>query len=246
VPHGLPFPPSEKPRPKHGAQWLSTLQTYVFPKFGDLSIDKVDTGHVRDALADIWLTKPETARRVRQRVGTVLDFAHGKGWRLHPFSMSVVNRALPKQPKKDGRFEAMPYADVPGFLMRLRERTTMGRLALELVVLTATRSGEVRGARWGEFDLARGVWTIPAVRMKAGKVHQVPLSLAALDVLKRAAELRLEATDLVFHGLKRGQPLSDMTLLKVLRDMEQPYTVPLPAESRLSALVQQVLEAETP
>lgn len=210
---------------KHGAQWLSTLQTYVFPLFGDLPVDKVETGDVRDALAEIWLTKPETARRVRQRIGTVLDFAHGKGWRQHPFSMSVVNRALPKQAKQTGRFEAMPYTDVPAFLERLREKASMGRLALELAVLTAARSGEVRGARWGEFDLEAGIWTVPADRMKAKKEHKVPLSPAALDVLERAKALRIEATDLVFYGQKRGKPLSDMTLLKVLKDMGQSFTV---------------------
>jgi integrase len=210
---------------KHGAQWLTTLQTYVFPLFGDLSIDKVETGHVRDALAEIWLTKPETARRVRQRIGTVLDFAHGKGWREHPFSMSAVNRSLPKQAKQTGRFEAMPYSELPGFLSGLRERTSMGRLAVELAVLTAARSNEIRGARWSEFNLEAAVWTVPAERMKAGKEHKVPLSGEALDVLRRAAELRIEATDLVFYGLKRGRPLSDMTLLKVLRDMGLPFTV---------------------
>jgi integrase len=210
---------------KHGAQWLSTLQTYVFPRFGDLPIDKVESGHVRDALAEIWLTKPETARRVRQRVGTVLDFAHGKGWREHPFSMSAVNRSLPKQAKQTGRFEAMPYEQVPDFLARLREKTAMGRLAVELVVLTAARSNEVRGARWNEFDLGTGIWTVPAGRMKAGKEHKVPLSLGALDVLERAKAMRIEATDFVFHGLKRGHPLSDMTLLKVLKSMGLPFTV---------------------
>jgi integrase len=210
---------------KHGAQWLSTLQTYVFPTFGDLPIDKVENGHVRDALAEIWLTKPETARRVRQRIGTVLDFAHGKGWREHPFSMSAVNKALPKQFKQTGRFEAMPYTDVPEFLTQLRERTSMGRLAVELAVLTAARSNEVRGAHWGEFDLEAAVWTVPADRMKAGKEHKVPLSPEALDVLERAKSLRIEATDLVFYGQKRGKPLSDMTLLKVLRDMDVAFTV---------------------
>ncbi|MGI8705069.1 MAG: tyrosine-type recombinase/integrase [Sphingomicrobium sp.] len=210
---------------KHSAQWLATLQTYVFSHFGNLRIDQVDTGHVRDALAEIWLTKPETARRVRQRIGTVLDYAHGKGWRAHPFGMGAVNKSLPRQPRKTGRFEAMPYSRVPQFLDATRKRMSMGRLALEALVLTAARSGEIRGANWSEVDLDAATWTVPAERMKAGKTHVVPLSPAALDVFRRAAELRIGGSDYVFHGMKRGRPLSDMTLLKVVRDMGQPFTV---------------------
>jgi integrase len=188
-------------------------------------VDAISTGQVRDLLAEIWLIKPETARRVRQRIGTVLDFAQGKGWRTQAFGMAAVNKALPRQPRKSGRFEAMPYARVPEFLGTLKERVSMGRLALEAAILTAARSGEVRGARWNELDLDAGTWTVPGERMKAGKTHVVPLSPAALDLFKRAKVLRIEATGLVFHGAKRGQPLSDMTLLKVLRDLKEPFTV---------------------
>lgn len=209
---------------KHEAQWLSTLETYAFPRFGNLRVDQIGTGHVRDALAEIWLTKPETARRVRQRIGKVLDYAHGAGWRS-AFAMSAVNGSLPEQPRKTGRFEAMPYARVPEFADTLKERVSMGRLALEALILTAARSGEIRGARWNEVDLEAETWTVPAERMKAGKGHVVPLSPAAVDVFTRAKALRIEATDLVFHGSKRGRPLSDMTLLKVLRDLKEPYTV---------------------
>jgi len=209
---------------KHEAQWLSTLEAYAFPHFGGLRVDQIETGHVREAVAEIWLTKPETARRVRQRIGKVLDYAHGAGWRP-AFAMSAVNGSLPQQPRKTGRFEAMPYARVPEFFDALRDRVSMGRLALQALILTAARSGEIRGARWGELDLEAATWTVPAQRMKAGKTHVVPLSPAAVDVLKRAAEFRVESTDLVFHGSKRGKSLSDMTLLKVLRDLKQPYTV---------------------
>jgi integrase len=203
---------------KHRDQWLATLKTYAFPIMGDLPVNKIETGHIRDVLGPIWLDKAETARRVRQRIGTVLDFAVGKNWRAHPIDMRTVTKALPRQPKKDGRFEAMPYAEVPAFLQSLRERTSMGRLALEALILTAVRSGEVRGARWSELDLEAGLWTIPADRMKAGKEHVVPLSPEALDVFNRAKALRLADSELVFAGLKRGRPLSDMTLTKVLRD----------------------------
>lgn len=209
---------------KHEAQWLSSLDAYAFPRFGDLRIDQVGTGHVRDALAEIWLTKPETARRVRQRIGKVLDYAHGAGWR-DAFAMSAVNGSLPEQPRQTGRFEAMSYDRVPAFCEKLHERFTVGRMALEALILTAARSGEIRGARWPEVDLDAATWTVPANRMKAGKAHIVPLSGAALGVFKRAAELKMEGSDLVFQGLKRGRPLSDMTLLKVLRDQGEPCTV---------------------
>jgi integrase len=139
--------------------------------------------------------------------------------------MGAVNKALPRQPRKTGRFEAMPYSRVPEFCDTLKERVSMGRLAVEAAILTAARSGEVRGARWSEVDLEAATWTIPAERMKAGKEHVVPLSPAAIDVFKRAAAFRIQASDLVFHGSKRGQPLSDMTLLKVLRDAKEPFTV---------------------
>ena len=210
---------------KHQEQWLSTLRNYAFPTIGKLPVDAITTGHVRDLLADIWLTKPETARRVRQRIGTVLDYAHGKGWRSHPLGMAAVNKSLPRQPRKSGRFEAMPYSRVPAFLDALRERVSMGRLALEAAILTAARSGEIRGAKWDEVDLEAATWTVPAERMKAGKIHVVPLSPAALDVFERAKALRIESSDLIFHGMKRGKPLSDMTLLKVLRDLKEPFTV---------------------
>ena len=210
---------------KHGAQWLSTLESYAFPHFGDLPVSELNSGHVRDALAEIWLTKPETARRVRQRIGTVLDYAHGKQWREHPFGMGAVNKSLPRQPRKTGRFEAMPFHDVPAFCQAIKVRESMGRLALQALILTAARSGEIRLARWHELDLEAGIWAVPAERMKAGRAHTVPLSPEALAVFKRAAELRQAGTDLVFPGMKRDRPLSDMTLLKVLRDMGLQATV---------------------
>jgi hypothetical protein len=111
---------------KHGAQWLATLEAYVFPTMGELRVDRIETGHVRDALGPIWIEKPETARRVRQRIGAVLDFAVGKNWRAHGMDMRIVSKALPRQPKERGRFEAMPYADVPEFIATLRERVSMG------------------------------------------------------------------------------------------------------------------------
>jgi len=210
---------------KHQAQWISTLETYVFPSFGDNLVSDVEGPAIRDVLATIWLTKPETARRVRQRIGTVLDWAYSKGFRATEAPLRSTARGLPRQPKKDGHFAAMPFVDVPSLIKSLRQRTSVGRLALEFLILTATRSGEVRGAKWSELNLDKGLWTIPAERMKAGKVHVVPLSAASFSALERAKIFRTELSDFVFPGQSLKKPLSDMTLLKILRDMDIGATV---------------------
>jgi integrase len=136
-----------------------------------------------------------------------------------------VNRGLPRQPRKNTHFDAMPFREVPAFMTSLRERQSVGRLALELLILTAARSGEIRGCEWKEFNLIKKLWTVPAERMKVGMVHTVPLSEAALDVLKRAEALRAPASDIVFPGQNPKRPLSDMTLLKILRDRDLNVTV---------------------
>ncbi len=205
---------------KHGAQWLSTLETYAFPTLGDVAVSELTTADVREVLAAIWLEKPETAKRVRQRIGTVAKVAAGKGFAAEGLNWDAVNASLPNRKRAVRHHVALPFADVPDFLERLRSRTSAGRLALEALVLTAARSGEIRGATWSELDLEAGLWTVPAERMKAGREHVVPLSPQAVDAFTRAKRLKLTNLDLVFPGLKRGRPLSDMTLTKVMRDME--------------------------
>lgn len=210
--------------PKHAAQWLATLEEYACPHFGSLRVSDVTGPMVRDALAEIWLTVPETARRVRQRIGTVLDWAHAKGYREAEAPMRSVTRGLPKQPKVKEHFAAMAWHDVPGFLVKLAETPQAGepvKLALEFLILTAARSGEVRGARWSEFDLAAKEWRVPAARMKAGKAHAVPLSGRALVILERMAQLRTsdKPEALVFEGARAGKPLSDMAFTMLLRRM---------------------------
>lgn len=209
---------------KHNAQWLQTLETYAFPTIGDMPVSEIEGPAVRDLLAAIWLEKPETARRVRQRVGAVLDWAFSKGYRTTEAPMRSITKGLPRQPRKAGHHAAMPFADVPAFLSKLHEKETWGRLALEAAILTAARSGEIRGATWDEIDLEAGLWTVPAERMKAGKPHVVPLSPAAKRLFERAAALRTAGAKYVFHGAKLAQPMSDMTLMKVLRDMGEPFT----------------------
>lgn len=215
---------------KHAAQWLSTLETYAFPRLGDLPVNQIDGPLVRDVLADIWLTVPETARRVRQRIGTVLDYAHAKGWRETEIPLRAVSRGLPKQPKQKNHFAAMHWQDVPPFIDNMEETLKAGEtvcLAIEFLILTAARSGEVRGARWSELDLEEKTWRIPAERMKASEPHRVPLSDRAVEILRRMTELRRtdDADAFVFEGQKSGRPLSDMTLSMPLRRAELDITV---------------------
>jgi integrase len=210
---------------KHQKQWLSTLESYAFPKLGDRLVSDIGAPEIRDVLAPIWLSKPETARRVRQRIGTVLDWACVKGFRTSEAPLRSLCKGLPRQPKKDGHFAAMAYSDVPKFVARLRERESIGRLALEAVILTAARSGEIRFARWPEVDMDAALWSIPAERMKMRRPHVVPLSPEAVQVFRRAAKFRVPATDLIFPGSKFKRALSDMTLLKILRDMNAGVTV---------------------
>jgi len=207
---------------KHRDQWLSTLTTYAFPFFGDMAVSKVEGPHVRDALVAIWLEKPETARRVRQRIVAVIDWAIAKGYRDLPLPIAAMNKSLPKVKTKPVHHSALPYADVPSFAAKLRERESVGRLAFEALILTASRSGEIRGAAWSELDLEKKLWTIPADRMKAGREHVVPLSDAAVSTFQRAETYREVRNDLVFPGARYGKPLSDMTLTKICRDLEIP------------------------
>jgi integrase len=205
---------------KHRDQWLSTLTTYAFPHFGNVPISDVDGPQVRDALVAIWLDKPETARRVRQRIVTVIDWAVAKGYRTTPLPMAAINKSLPKVRTKAAHHSALPYAEVPAFVSRLRERESVGRIAFEALILTAARSGEIRFAVWSEVDLENALWTIPAERMKASREHVVPLSDAAVQAFKRAKAHQNLRCDLVFPGQRYSKPMSDMTLTKICRDME--------------------------
>lgn len=204
---------------KHADQWLTTLEAYAFPTIGAARVDHIDAPRIQSVLLPIWLTKPETARRVRQRIGSVLDFAHGQGWRESETPRAAVNSLLKriKQPKRGPGFAAIPYADLPALMITLSGgEPSAGRLALRFLVLTAARSGEVRGATWSEIDFEEAQWNIPAIRMKVGDPHCVPLSPMALDVLRTAHELMGgKANRPIFPGLK-GKAMSDATMAKVL------------------------------
>jgi integrase len=203
---------------KHAKQWLSSLERHAFPAIGDLRMDELDEARVRDVLAAIWLTHNETARRVRQRIVQVVDWAVAKGFREHALSIGPINRTLPRVSSTVSHWPALPYPDVPAFLCSLRASPVgPARLALEFLLLTAARSGEVRLADWSHIDLRARVWTRPAHLMKAKREHAVPLSSEALAVLEVAASLTGGRTGLVFPGRSHNSPLSDMTLSKRMK-----------------------------
>lgn len=212
----------------YARQWLASLENYAFPKLGDRPTGGIVAADIISVLSPIWQEIPETARQVRNRICAVLDYAHAKGWRSTEApsgnSSLKAGRGLPRQVRQRENRKAMPYVAMPGFMTALRRKPSFGRLALELLILTGARSQEVRLATWAEFDLVARLWTVPAEHMKRSKSHIVPLSDAALAVLRKADALRLEGTEVVFPGVT-GNPMSDMTLLKVLRDMSEPFHV---------------------
>jgi len=209
-------------------QWLASLENYAFPKLGSMPTGSITAADIIMVLTPIWQKIPETARQVRNRICAVLDYAHAKGWRSTEAPSGSASlkagRGLPRQVKERENRKAMPYVAVPSFLTALQRKPSYGRLALELLILTSVRSQEVRLATWVEFDLKARLWTIPADHMKRNKAHILPLSDPALAVLAKASALKLAGSDVVFPGAG-GNPMSDMTLLKVLRDASEPYHV---------------------
>jgi integrase len=209
---------------KHGQQWLNTLTTYVFPYFGNKRIDAVTSADVLSALSPIWNSHPETARRVKQRIGTVMKWAMANGWRSDN-PAEAITKALPKHDRsKVQHRQALPYGEVSSAIAKVRSSDAgeATKLALEFLVLTATRSGETREAKWSEVDAERAEWIIPAERMKAKRPHRVPLSPRCLAILEEAEALRQEGNDLIFPGTKAGKALSDMTLSKLMKDLHIP------------------------
>lgn len=211
---------------RHRDSWLSSLQTHIFPHFGDRRVEDVTVLMVRDALAPIWLKIPETARRALQRTGTVLDYAHLCGWRPQETSLRSVPKGLPRQPSRDNHLAAMPYEDLPQFVARLMKASPTGsRDALLFTIHTVARSGETRLATWSEIDLDAAVWAIPAERMKMGEPHTVPLTPAVVSILRRRWQLRSDENDFVFSSFG-PKPLSDMAMTQQLRRMKlQEFTV---------------------
>lgn len=207
---------------KHRQQWANTLDTYAAPVIGAMHVADVRKEHVLAVLEPIWKTKTPTASRVRGRIEQVLDWATARGYREgeNPARWRGHLDKLLSKPSKIAKVEhhaALPIDAVGEFMGDLRKREGIGARALELLVLTAARSGEIRGATWSEVDLVGSTWIIPAERMKAEQEHRVPLSKRAVQLLQELP--RLEGCDLVFPG-SRGKALSDMTLTAILRRME--------------------------
>lgn len=199
---------------KHRQQWRNTLEQYVYPSIGRVPVADVRVRDVIDLLYPIWLLKPETARRVLQRICNILDYAAAKDWRDDGVSKGAIEKGLPRVKRKANHFAAVQYENAHAVVSALRNSPeTMGRLALEFTILTACRSGEVRGARWNEVDLQRKLWTVPADRMKAGVEHVVPLSAQAIALLDAMAVTKSHDDSLIFPGLG-GSALSDMTMGK--------------------------------
>lgn len=208
--------------PKHRAQWKTTLETYVSPVFGKLSVGAVDVTLVMKALEPIWTTKPETAARVRGRIESVLNWAKARGYRSgeNPAQWKGhLDNLLPAKSKISSvrHHAALPYDETAQFMTKLREQTGVSAHALGFLILTAARTGEILGARWGEMNLAEKVWTVPASRMKGGREHRVPLSRDATVILDKLT--KGEPEEFVFHG-RNGGSLSTMALLMLLRRME--------------------------
>ncbi len=205
---------------KHADQWINTLDDYVFPKLGQRKVDDLRAVDFADVLRPIWLTKPETASRVKQRCDRVMEWCAARG-HVVASPVRVVDSLLPKQPGKRERVThhpAMPWRDIPAFFnSELKNKPpTPSRQMLELLILTATRSGEVREMRWNEIDLEKAIWTIPAARMKAKIAHRVPLPSRCIELLQSLPKSD-DPSALVFAS-RRGTPLSDMALTKLLRD----------------------------
>lgn len=215
---------------KHAKQWTATLTAYADPVIGDVAISEVDVGMINKLLTPIWSTKAETARRVRGRLESILDWATVLGYRVgeNPARWrGHLQKLLPERGRaqKPKHHAALPFEEIGAFMVALHAREGAAARALELTILTAARTSEVLSAAWTEFDLNKAIWSIPAERMKAGDEHRVPLSTSAVAVLKKICaardEIAGEKSPFVFPGGTRSKPLSNMSMLAVLNRMKR-------------------------
>tara|TARA_B100000929_G_scaffold289808_1_gene281559 strand:+ start:1049 stop:2239 length:1191 start_codon:yes stop_codon:yes gene_type:complete len=207
---------------KHARQWVSTLKTYARPVIGEMPVDEIDTHQILNILSPIWIAKTETAKRVQGRIENVLDFASAHKyrdeanparWRGH------LDKLLPKPSKvqKVTHHPAMPYEQVAAFMGAVQDYNSVSSKALQLLILTATRTSEVLNAEWHEIDLVNATWTIPAKRMKASREHRIPLSHQALALITTLPSVK--GNSFVFPGMKPSRPLSNMSLLQFMRGL---------------------------
>ena len=214
---------------KHAAQWLSPLKAFVFPSIGRRPVDQIERPDIIKALAPIWLTKPETARRVRQRLHLVFKWSRASGHRDAGNPVNDVEEGLPRQPKKaPEHFKALPFDQIGAFVRDLRRASDSGeitRLAVEYLALTATRLNEVRGARWEEIDLVAKTWFVPSTRTKTAKAHRVPLSDRCIEILECAKALGF-GSDLLFPGRSGRKPLSPTAIQTAVERVSGGAAVP--------------------
>ena len=206
---------------KHRRQWQMTLQSYAAP-LRNLAVNEIDTDDVLSVLRPVWSSRPETASRLRGQIEHVLDAARAKGFR-HGANPALwrghLDKLLPRRPKVSrGHHAAMPYEKVGKFIGQVRKLDTVGARAIEFTVLTAARTGEVLGATWDEFDVRSALWTIPARRMKSGRVHRVPLSDRAVAIIRQLGKMR--SGEFVFPGRKADRPLGNMSMATILRRLK--------------------------
>ena len=208
---------------KHAQQWNNSLEAYAFPILGELPISDINTDHILRALEPIWITKAETASRVRQRIETIWDYGKARNYvsgenpaRLRGHLDKILSKTV--KVKRVRHFPALPYEDIGIFLQELRQRKGYSALALEFLILTAARTSEIIGAKWAEIDLEKEVWTVPADRMKVGKEHRVPLCSRAIKILTNITSNR-NPEEHVFSGWKQNTGLSNNALLALLKKM---------------------------
>lgn len=215
---------------KHADQWVATLKSYAYPVLGDVEVDAITLEHILRVLRPIWTEKSETASRIRGRMESILDYAAVHDWRSseNPARWrGYLSEVLPAKTKvaKVEHHAALPWKEMPGFWAKLLWKDTISARCLQFLVLTASRSGEARGARWDEINLEEKVWTIPADRMKAARPHRVPLSDATIAVLEGVKPLGGTLGDLVFPGGRKDASLSDVALSKAVHAMHAGVTV---------------------
>lgn len=199
--------------------FMSTLEKHAFPHLGSVLVTDVDAPAIARALTGIWISTPSMGRKVRQRIGLVLNFAEAQSWRSSSMPNEAISMLLPKQ-LEGGHFDAMPFREVADFVSSLSQNLSAGRLALLFVIFTAARSGEARGARWSQIDVAERLWHRPASLMKGrnAKPHTVTLNKEALAILEMARPFRSNTNDLIFPNRKGGE-LTDMALSKFMDDV---------------------------
>ena len=203
---------------KHAAQFITTLETYAFPVIGSMSVKEINSSHILRILSPIWVTKAETAKRVRQRLSTVFKYCVAQQWRTDDPADIAIVKALPYLKKKVQHRKSISYNDVSDFIETVSKSSAglSTKLGLEFLILTATRSGEVRNARWNEIN--GSLWIIPEGRMKAGIEHRVPLSNRCMEILEEAQNIN-QGSDYIFEGTKPDKPLSENTFNKLMKEL---------------------------